>query len=91
MTGEIPLFGPAAEAAEAPAIVGIVWTPYRPKSPAKCDRCVAILLAAKGQAPAAMSARYRRRTPTTDDLLCYAHAQAQRITDGLPEFRQPRG
>lgn len=84
------LFGPEPEpAAEAPAIIGILWTPYRPKQPGKCDRCVLALVAAKGDAPAALAARFRRRTGTTDDLLCYQHAQEQRVEDGLPKYRLP--
>jgi hypothetical protein len=81
------LFGAEPEPAEPHVVAGVQWGPYRPKNPAKCDRCVLILVAAKGDAPAAQAARYRRRTTTTDDLLCYQHAQEQRVEDGLPKFR----
>jgi hypothetical protein len=89
MIGEITLFGEPSPEQAPTAIEGVSWS--RVTSSAKCATCVAELVATNGAAPVARTARFRRRTATTDALLCYEHAQPQRHADGLPEFRAPRG
>lgn len=67
-----------------------VWSRYRPTRPVKCDHCVRVLVETNGTGPVAQSARFRRKTETTDEVLCYEHANAQRGRDDLPTFRAPR-
>ncbi len=59
--------------------------------PVKCDDCMLVLAQAKGDGPAALSAKWKRavRTPDglTDFLLCFHHAAARRIDDGLDPFK----
>ncbi|MGW4476821.1 hypothetical protein ACWENQ_44820 [Nonomuraea sp. NPDC004354] len=87
----LSLFGDDPPSAPtAPAVEGVKWTRFRPARPVKCGVCVELLAAAGGDGPVAKSARFRRRAAARDDLLCYEHAQEQRHTDGLPEFRALR-
>jgi hypothetical protein len=87
----LTLFGdqPAEPPAPKP-IEGIKWDSYRSKNAPKCHHCVLALVTLKGEAPVARSARFRRRTATSDELLCYEHARQQRQIDGLPDLRAPR-
>ncbi len=59
------------------------WTRYRVKAPIKCDDCMLVLTLAKGNAPAARFAQYRRVQSGKDLLLCIAHAQERRDEDGM--------
>lgn len=86
----LTLFGdPPPPPPERPAIEGAAWS--RVKSSAKCGHCVRALVESKGEAPVAKTARFRRRTASTDELLCHEHAQRQRLVDGMPALRAPRG
>lgn len=89
MTGELALFGEHADPPAAPSVVGVAWS--RVTSSARCSACMAALVATNGAAPVAKTSRFRRRTATTDELLCHSHAQDRRLADGLPAFRAPRG
>ncbi|MGI5293289.1 hypothetical protein ACQEVF_59630 [Nonomuraea polychroma] len=85
---EPPLAKSAAKPSAATSAEGPRWS--RVKSSAKCGACVARLVEHKGQAPVALTARFRRTTASTDDLFCHEHAQRQRQADGMPAFRAPR-
>lgn len=59
------------------------WSKYRPKNPVKCDDCMLLLAETQGKGPASQPARWRRKSGVTDLLLCYAHADLRRDSDGL--------
>lgn len=59
------------------------WTTYTPKRDVKCQFCMDVLLEAKGEGPASMPARWRRAQGGYDLVLCYGHARALRVEDGL--------
>jgi hypothetical protein len=65
----------------APASDRPAWSAYRPKSPVKCDDCMAVLAEARGQGPASLTARWKRKAGDVVRLLCIPHAQAQRERD----------
>lgn len=88
----IPMFDvPEAAPRPAPRRQGDnpkpVWSKYRPKNPVRCDDCVAVLVEAKGKAPASLSARWKRKAGGTDRLLCVPHANKQRELDALPPLK----
>lgn len=66
------------------------WTRYRLKNPVKCDDCMLVLTLAKGEAPPARFALYRRVQDSKDLLLCAAHAQDRRDEDGMTRELRPR-
>lgn len=63
-----------------------VWSRYKVKAPLKCDDCMFLLALAKGKAPVARFALFRRKQGKTDLLLCGVHAQYRRDEDGLRAF-----
>lgn len=64
-----------------------IWSRYRVRNPVKCDDCMLVLALAKGNAPAARFAQYRRMQDGKDLLLCVAHAQDRRDEDGLRRLK----
>lgn len=73
---------PAPRRAAAP--VAPKYTRYRPKTPVKCDHCMAVLAENNGQGPHSLQARWARGTGDDRLLLCGPHAQTQRALDKLP-------
>lgn len=90
----IPLFGepepaerPAPKAATA-ASTKAKWTKYKPKTPVRCDDCMALLAERRGDAPVAAVARWARTVAGVRRLLCYQHAVQWRDRDRLPALKK---
>jgi hypothetical protein len=67
---------------------GPKWSVLNRTDPVKCDDCSLVLAMAKGAAPPARMAHFRRVAPDrTDLLLCAAHAQTRRDEDGLEPLK----
>lgn len=89
---ELTLFGEAPADPPEPQPVAEpgrpVWAQVR--TSARCTICVLALVETKGSAPPSRTARYRRRIGRAELLLCFEHAQEQRLADGMPLLRGPR-
>lgn len=87
---DVPMFDvdlPVRKTPPGPQVAGRPrWSKYRPQTAAKCDDCMQTLLLTRGEAPAALPAKWRRAQGGTTQLLCFPHAQERRDIDGLDKL-----
>jgi hypothetical protein len=82
-----PVKRPAPRTAQKAGTTPPKWARYRPKNPVKCDHCMAVHVETGGRGPLAAMASFSRTAGGVRELLCYQHAQTQRVKDGLPRLR----